>query len=617
MTTNFIIKQGCSSTEFFSTLHKLYDKARELSIEDYITGKVPISSEEEIKSIDRPLIHFYRVELEKQTLSAEEKLRNRISKRLELNPLTAYELVLPVPAANPQYPTQAELDDARLFIPYHKSGYTASLKLRGEREAPVNQPQLRQAQYDEIRPDQRYFGYGSLEAEDVNMAALVQPINLVRYEDLIEMEVARHPSIQRLNPDDNAEAICTKLTQTNIDKAVAAFNKGQDSYTKAYDRNSNLHGTILKFFRESIENVESSTAATFLASRQWDKVITSVIDSYGNAKAPANLDEMHNILGSMELEPLETVHTFLQRMKEQVVNIQMISEKSEEILNPISHEKMLEASFYTENEWSQKYPTRRRVIGHLEIVNRTLAAISKSRLKQVHWDFNTQMKTPQHRTIATLIDMMITGESSLGTNAQVLHAISNVTAVQKSGTGTSFCAYHSHGNQVATHNTSECKSIKGGFAIHDPEGSSWYVTKKDGAFYKGKSNSGGDDKAKKRKNDTESDSKDKKRTAKECATCLKNNKDGSTIPEYVYKSHYAADCRVDPKKYKGDKDSKNKGPSKIFETPFWKDSIKQLTKSISTAIAPTRKTKESKSKGGNKKSTRRDNDDDDDDDSEA
>ena len=216
MTTNFIIKQGCSSTEFFSTLHKLYDKARELSIEDYITGKVPISSEEEIKSIDRPLIHFYRVELEKQTLSAEEKLRNRISKRLELNPLTAYELVLPVPAANPQYPTQAELDDARLFIPYHKSGYTASLKLRGEREAPVNQPQLRQAQYDEIRPDQRYFGYGSLEAEDVNMAALVQPINLVRYEDLIEMEVARHPSIQRLNPDDTAEAICTKLTQTNI-----------------------------------------------------------------------------------------------------------------------------------------------------------------------------------------------------------------------------------------------------------------------------------------------------------------------------------------------------------------------------------------------------------------
>ena len=589
----YIIKQGCSAIEYYTNLHRLYERARELSIEIYITGEERIPSDESIKGIERPLIHFYKVQLENQTSEEEDKMATQLKEQITLNPLYAYELILPVNAANPDRPTEAELEEARMFIPYHKNDFLTAVRLSGLEYNPDAGEAEKQALYDFIRPDNRYFGFGSAEIEDIELAAATSQINPIHYRELIKREVTMHPSIRRLVPEDNVRTLTMKLTQKNIDKAVTAFTKSQESFTKAYDRNFNLHGTILKFFREAIENVETSTAASFLSSREWHLVIPSITDSYGNAKAPFNLDEMHQKFTQLELEPLETVHTFLQRFKEYIVNIQMVEEKTGDIPDKINHEDMLRSCFYTEEEWKQHHPNRRRVIGQITIVTRLLTAISKSRLQRVQWDFNTQVAKPQDRTITSLIERMITGESSLEVGEQVLTTVSSVTAVQKNGT--KFCAYHSHGNQKANHETKDCKAINGGFAIPDPKGGQWYVNKDNNQHFKSKETGGVGEKRK--RSDNDSDAKDNKKSSKECTKCLKLNKEGASIPESVIKSHNAGDCRVNAKKYNSDK-NKEKTDTKSDGKPTWDKSFKTLMTKVNQ-ISLAMKSKD-KSKNGRK-----------------
>ena len=403
-----------------------------------------------------------------------------------------------------------------------------------------------------------------------------------------------------------------KLTQTNIDVAVNAYQKSQESYQKAYDRNFDLHGKILKFFRESIENVETSTAANYLVSREWHLVIPSITDSYGNAKAPANLDEMIHLFTTLVLEPLETVHTFLQRLKEHIVNIQIVEEKTRENPDKIGYEDMLKSCFYTEEEWIEHHPNRRRVIGETQIINRILTALENSRLDRVRWDYNTQIRTPKERTIAALVDKMITGEASLKANEQVLTSVSSVTAVQKFGTDRYFCAYHSHGNQTATHSTKDCSAIRNGQAIKDPAGGKWYINKDTKRFFKQAANSGGAGESKKRKASSDSDEKDKKRVAKECSKCLKLNKEGANIPARVIKSHEASECKVDATRYQDTKAS-GSGPSKP-ETASWEKKINNLVNKVNQISIATKPGKSSGKKGKSSKASKEDTDDDDDDD---
>ena len=69
--SSYIIKQGCSGTEYYNNLHKLYERARELSIEPYITGVETIPTDQSVREFDRPLLHFYQAQLQLQTQEAE------------------------------------------------------------------------------------------------------------------------------------------------------------------------------------------------------------------------------------------------------------------------------------------------------------------------------------------------------------------------------------------------------------------------------------------------------------------------------------------------------------------------------------------------------------------
>ena len=151
---------------------------------------------------------------------------------------------------------------------------------------------------------------------------------------------------------------------------------------------------------------------------KWHLVIPSISDSYGNAKSTFNLGEMHQAFTQMKLEPLESVHTFIQRFKECVVNIQMMEEKTGDIDSKMTHDQMLQSCFYTDLEWNNHHPKRRRVLGQITIVTRLLEAISKSRIQRVHWDINTQVARPQDRTIAALIEKMINREAALSPEEQ-------------------------------------------------------------------------------------------------------------------------------------------------------------------------------------------------------
>ena len=196
--------------------------------------------------------------------------------------------------------------------------------------------------------------------------------------------------------------------------------------------------------------------------------------------------------------------------------------------------------FYTDLEWNQHHPNRRRVLGQITIVTRLLEVISNSRIQRVHWDFNTQVSRPQNRTISSLIERIINVEAALGPEEQVQTSVLSVTAVQKSGT--KFCAYHSYGNQKSNHDTKECKAINGGYAIPDPKGGQWYVMKDNNQYFKAKETGGAGEKRKRSDNDT--DTKDTKKATKECTKCLKLNKEGASIPESVIKSHNAPEIVV-------------------------------------------------------------------------
>ena len=127
-----IIKQGCSGTEYYNNLHKLYERARELSIEPYITGEEIIPSDQSVKEFDRPLLHFYRAQLQLQTLEDETAMSEDLKETITYNPLAAYELVLPIVAVNISRPTREELNEARLQVPYNRRDYEAAARKAGQ-----------------------------------------------------------------------------------------------------------------------------------------------------------------------------------------------------------------------------------------------------------------------------------------------------------------------------------------------------------------------------------------------------------------------------------------------------------------------------------------------------
>jgi len=613
----FIITTDMTASQFYVNSHKLLEKAKSLSLLSYLTGDETVPTQLSLQVLNKPLLHYYKLSMRAQQRSQEEMKRSKLTTLFRSNPLFAYEYIVPIAnALNPLQPTIEELNEARLRIPYSSYAYERRHRDLNDPDIPGGpaNAQRRQEQYEATKPDHRFFGTGSTIPQEVIDAAGTRFIEEGSWPDIIDKEIARHPSIVRLLPTDTLLTIADKLEAEYASNADTSYNKSHKAYTDEFTRVEGLNGSLLKFFLEYVEGIQSTPAFTLIQSCEWNRVIDSIAQSYGVADSPLQQDQVQLEFAQIELGPLETVHQFLNRVKEFCAQIQILTERAEQVAHKLTYAQAFESCIFTETEYQAAYPGTQRTIRHTQVLNRIVSAISNSRLKQVVYQFNTNNLEPQHRTCAKLIRMMEIGEISLHTNEQVLHEVSNVTVSQSSGTSSKFCAFHSYDGNHSNHETKECQAIKSGLTMTDPTNTKWLVYKSSGLHYASRGDSSKSSNGnKKRPFESNSSSSNKSAkpsagsTAKSCTNCKKLNREGADIPERIMKTHAADQCRVDAKKW-----PKDKATSKEASDPPLNQSVKKLIKSVnqlSVAFAPTTK-KQKKTKSVAKDDDVDDSDDD-------
>ena len=607
----FIIESRFGPIEYFTNLHRIIDRSKIQAIHDIIQGTEFVPTKEQINRLNYSQLHFFQAELNLQTLELEATLKASLLEEIKSNPLHAYKYKVPIIAFDPLHPTQLELDNSRQRIPYPEYAYKRyltsindTLIQPGARN--VNAVQ-RARQYRATRPSPQYFGYGSDNPAEVIEAENTEFIQQSEWPILVSAEVAIHPSIVRLVPEDTVESISLKLTQDRCTKAAEKYNSSHKLYEQESSRVKALHGKLKEFFVQAIEGVEVSKASIYIDACEWNLVLPSITESYGHVLSPNSLNDIQQKFNSLTLASDETVHMFLKKMRESITNIQIISEKTEEVANKLSYPEVFGSCFLTDEEFSTKFPHRKRFITHLTTLNQIIVAIKGTRLSKVSYDFNVNVIGNQNRTIARLIAMMEVGETALDSSDQVLHAISSIATSSINPNRDSvprFCAYHSYDGQISYHSTSKCKLIKEGKTKPDPTNSTWHVYKSTGLHYV-PYNSGGASSSKKRPlaDEPSRGTKEAKVTpaplGKSCTSCLKMNREGAAIPESIMKNHAAPDCRVNPKRHQNP--AANSSTSSVSKDNS-KSNSKATTKllkainSLNASLNPDPKKKKDKSK---------------------
>jgi hypothetical protein len=222
-------------------------------------------------------LHFFQAELNLQTLELEALLKASLLDEIRSNPLHAYKYKVPIIALDPLHPTQLELDNSRHRIPYPEYAYKRFLtsindKLikPGARNANAVQ---RARQYRATRPSPQYFGYGSDDPAEVIEAEDTKLIQQSEWPILVSSEVAIHPSIVRLVPEDTVESISFKLTQDRCTRAAEKYNSSHKLYEQESSRVKALHGKLKEFFVQAIEGVQVSKASIHTDACEWNLVL--------------------------------------------------------------------------------------------------------------------------------------------------------------------------------------------------------------------------------------------------------------------------------------------------------------------------------------------------------
>jgi len=110
---------------------------------------------------------------------------------------------------------------------------------------------------------------------------------------------------------------------------------------------------------------------------------------------------------------------FLHRTRNLIANIQCISEEFEDKNPKMSFSDVFKSSFLTDEKWRQQHPNNTQYALHLGFLQRMIVAIQESRLKQVRYDFTTQVPQAE-KSVERLIEQMIIGETVLPIQQQVV-----------------------------------------------------------------------------------------------------------------------------------------------------------------------------------------------------
>ena len=167
---------------------------------------------------------------------------------------------------------------------------------------------------------------------------------------------------------------------------------------------------------------------------------------------------------------------------------------------------------------------------------------------------------------------MIIGETALPIEKQVIHVSSVTTTSNGSSSNRHFCSFHSFGGVMSTHDTKDCNLQKQGLTTVDPANSKYQVLKTTGEHFVPRAktpvpnNSSGN---KRKGNNNGYKPKPNNPSGKPCYKCLKLNKEGESIPDYITTNHTPDNCdRTKLPKYSKDnaayfrakKDSKKEEP---------------------------------------------------------
>jgi hypothetical protein len=322
----------------------------------------------------------------------------------------------PINAVNPNFPTQEEIDNSRTRILYNSNAYLAYLYKENEPEVPYNDAGS-DVQCQSCRPSQNFIGYGS------NNQHVVR-IRSSNWRELAEKEVKRTPAIDRLQPDDIIHSISLKLTNENRASADDAYSKSSKHYEADVAAVATVNASILKFLLTRIEGIEATSAAPFIKTLHWDKVLDAVRTSYGSIQSPKACNDHTSELQQITLRDDETVTQFIHRTRNLVANIQIICELLDK--NPrMIFSEAYEGSIYTLEKWQLLYPNNVQYTGHIGLLHKLIVGITNSRLSQVAYDFNVQI-TKADQTIEKLVASMIIGETALPIEKQVIHVSSTL-----------------------------------------------------------------------------------------------------------------------------------------------------------------------------------------------
>jgi hypothetical protein len=215
----------------------------------------------------------------------------------------------------------------------------------------------------------------------------------------------------------------------------------------------------------------------------------------------------------------------------------------------------------------------------------SFVGITNSRLFQVAYDFNVQI-SKANQTIEKLVASMIIGETALPIEKQVIHVSSVTTSNNGSSSNRNFCSYHSFGGVISSHDIKDCKTQKQGLTIVDPSNS----LKSTGEHFTARprtslpSNSSGN----KRKGNNGREPHANNPSGKACWKCVKLQKEGETIPDWITTTHTLEKAS----KYKKTNASFAKDNSpKHDDGALSKTAVNQIVQATQASISKPAKTK--------------------------
>ena len=115
-----------------------------------------------------------------------------------------------------------------------------------------------------------------------------------------------------------------------------------------------MNAGLLTFFKECIEGVSNSSAAQYIKSKDWNRVLDEVTKAYGVINSPPAAESLQASLTSIVMSVDKNVYTFMDRFQSLLANIHVAFEAIKEMpqAERLSFAQVNQACLYTTVKWT-------------------------------------------------------------------------------------------------------------------------------------------------------------------------------------------------------------------------------------------------------------------------